>query len=766
MALLVMTLPPGAGRAPRLAFFLLIALLLPAQLLLAARARAQAVSAELSGTVRDAETGAPLARANVVLVGTGTGAATDAEGRYALPPVAPGAYVVAVSYLGYEPFREEVALRAGEERRLEVALAPRGVSIGEVVVTAAAEEEAQDLSVARLTAAEIKGLPTVLEPDVFRALQLLPGIQAVSDFSSGLYIRGGSPDQTLILLDAAPLYNPSHVFGFFSTFNPDAVGDVLVYKGAYPAEYGGRLGSVVALSTRRGAEEVSARVGVGLLASRASVSGPHPRGRWLVAVRRSTIEPLLAALNSADVEGVPESFSFYDVNARADLDLGAAGRLSLAGYAGRDRLLYPFRDVARFDVSYGNQALSARWTRPLAERLTAGLAAAASPYVSDPRAAFGGTGFRQATTLRDVTLRGTLGWDAAPAHAVEAGFKAGRFAFDLRRTFDGETRFRPSLRTGYVAAYVEDAYRPAERWTITAGLRASYYSNGRFARLSPRLSAEYRPTDALRLQAAYGRYRQHLSLVSSPFFSAFDVWLTTSDGVPPAYGDQFVAGLRAQLPGAFRLDVETYYRTMRALFEVDPLRTDVVGLDYADVFRFGEGYATGVEMLARRTEGRLNGFLSYAYSKTARRFRGFKNFQYYPPKHDRRHSLSLALNVDLSDTWRLTGVFRYGSGQAYTQPNAYFRLDSPFGNTNVTTLISDYNGARLPPYHRLDLGVRRQGRFLGIGRYELLLQVVNAYGRRNTWFYLFDTDADGSVGRTAVPQIPVPLPNVAFTVEF
>ncbi len=729
-----------------------------------AAARAQPVT--LSGRVTDARTGEALPLANVVLEGAATGTATDEAGFFALRGLAPGTYTLAVSYLGYRPYREQITLAAAEERRVQVALVPQELSIEEVVVTAQ-DAEAQDLGAATLPVADVAELPTVLEPDLFRALQLLPGIQAVSDFSSGLYIRGGSPDQTLILLDGAPIYNPTHVFGFFSTFNPDAIGEVLVYKGGYPARYGGRLGSVVALESRRGTAETEGRLSLGLLASRASAGGPHPWGTWMLAVRRSTLEPLLAALNAAEVGGIPERFSFYDVNGRVDLDLAPCDRLSLRFYAGQDRLLYPFLDEARFDVAYGNRAGSASWRHAFSDRITTRLTATASRYASDPRAEFGGTDFRQANTLTDYTLRGRMRWQAAPRHTLEAGFKTGRFGSEVQRTFDDVERFTSRLETQYAAAYVQDTYRPHERWTLTGGLRGSYYTNGAFARLAPRLSVAYRPTGALRLQAGYGRYVQYLALASSPFFSAFDTWLITSEGVSPSYGDQFLAGLQAELPGAWCLDVEGYYRTMRGLFNLDPQIPDVTGRDYAEVFRFGEGYAYGLEVFLRRSAGAVGGFLSYAYSKTMRRYRGFEGFRYYPPKYDRRHSLNLVMNYDFAPAWRLTSVFTYGSGQPYTAPQRYFKLqDSPLGSTTITTFVAPFNAARLPPYHRLDLGVRKAGRLFGIAEYELLLQVVNVYGRRNVWFYFFEPEEDNTITRSEVPQIPIPLPNVSLTLEF
>ena len=270
----------------------------------------------------------------------------------------------------------------------------------------------------------------------------------------------------------------------------------------------------------------------------------------------------------------------------------------------------------------------------------------------------------------------------------------------------------------------------------------------------------------MRLQAGYGRYYQFLTLVTSELFSGFDTWLTTGDGVAPSFGDQFVAGVKTRLAPGVDVDVEGYFRTMHDLFEYDPLLPDVAGLDYHELFRFGQGQAYGLEVLVQKTAGRFNGFLGYALSRTRRRYDEVNEGRFYAPKYDRTHDLHLVGNVDLSRSWRFTGVIAYATGQSYTEPKARFRLhDDPFEDEGGNVLVTEYNNARLPPYHRLDLGVSHLGRFFGLGDYELQLQVINAYSRRNTWFYLFDFE-DDTVVRREVPQIPVPIPNLSLTVRF
>lgn len=740
-------------------------------LLTVSAAQAQGpVPAAVSGYVTDETSGETLLLANIRVEGTRSGTATNNSGYYTLPGLPPGEHTLHFSYIGYRPAVVDVTLEAGEERRLDVALLPEGVEFEEITVTAETEleEEARNVGVLQLQTEMVKRLPTVLQPDVFRSLQLLPGVKAASDYSSGLYIRGGSPDQTLILMDRTTVYNPSHFFGFFSTFNPDAIKDVRLFKGGYPAPYGGRIGSVVDIYNRDGnRSEYEAGISLGLLSSRAIVEGPYGRGSWMLAIRRSTLEPILAALNRADVENIPEAFHFVDVNGKINFDASPSDRLSLSFYAGNDELDIDFLDDAMANLSYGNQTVSLNWTHLFSEHLFSNFTATGSRYASKPRLELAGTGFSQTNRVGDVSLKGDFEYIPNNRHSVGLGFWSGALAFDLRNEFDGEETLRSNLRSVYSSVYLEDTYRPLASLSLRMGVRLNYFQDGGSIRPAPRMSVEYRPMESLRLQAAYGRYHQFLTLITSELFSGFDTWLTTGEGVPPAYGDQFVGGAKFSGPFGTTFDVEGYYRTMHDLFELDPFISDPAGFEYKDLFRFGNGYAYGLETMIGKAGGALNGFVAYTIGRTQRRFPNVNEFRYYTPKYDRTHDIHLVLNYDLSRTWRATGVWAYATGQAYTAPTAQYRLESdPFGGSVKDVLVTEYNNARLPPYHRLDVGVSRRGTIFGRASYELQLQVINAYNRRNIWFYFYDFQDDDVIERTEVPQIPVPLPNIAFTLEF
>ena len=760
--------------------------------------------AALHGVVRSAATDAPLAGANVLVEGAGPeteglrrGAGADEAGAFRIGGLPAGRYVVQASYLSYEPLRREVTLAAGEERRLTLALQPASLEAEGVTVTGerAREEADRALGTERLTPAEIKNLPTPFEPDVFRALQLLPGVKAASDFSSGLYIRGGSPDQTLVRLGETTIYNPTHFFGFFSTFNPDAIGDVRLYKGGFPAEYGGRLGSVVDLENRRGsADGFSGTASLGLLAARVVLDGPLPavlapaedrRTTWMLAARRSTLEPLFALLRRQEVEGIPEQFHFYDLNGRVDVPLSGRSSLTLSGYAGADYIDLAFLEDAQVEIPYGNRAGTLRWTHLWGEQVFSEVAASASRYFSRPTFELASNTFRRTNELTDLAVSADLEASLG-AHTLRGGVRGSLFTTALERSLDGEVLFSPRIETSRFSAYAQDTWQPAEAWRVTTGLRVGYHTRGDHLRLGPRFSVQYRLPlwdERVHLQAGYGRYQQYLTLLTSELFSGADTWYTAGEGVPPAYGDQFVTGLKVDLPGALRLGVEGYYRTMRDLFQVDPFTQDAAGLPYADAFHFGEGYAYGLEMKLERSEERLTGLLGYTLAQTRRRFPLINLSEVqredlagmnarnalggaYPPKYDRRHDLKVVARYALGEKWEATGVFTYATGQAYTKPQAQYKLtNSPTRASTRNVFVSPFNGARLPPYHRLDVGVRRLGRLFGL-EYELQLQLLNAYNRRNIWFYYYEFEDDDTIRREEVPQLPIPLPNVALTVKF
>ena len=750
----------------------------------AAPAWAQPSTATVNGFVRDGETGETLIQATVLIEGAARGATTNVEGFYTLPDVPAGEPVsLRFSFVGFEPVRREVTLEAGQTLRLDVELSPEG--LGEVVVRADEPiEEERAVGLQEVPIRLVESLPSVFEADLFRSIQLLPGVKASSDFSSALYIRGGSPDQTLILLDGTTVYNPTHFFGFFSTFNTEAIKDARLFKGAYPSQYGGRLGAVVDVTNREGnRNRLAGNLSVGVLASRAGIEGPfaNGRGQFMVAARRSTLEPLLAVLRSQlDQDGIPESFYFYDVNARVGVDLSPNDRISVSGYTGRDKVGVPIGDDARFDLDYGNRTLSVGYNRILSGTSFAQVRATSSYYFSRPSGEIGTTPFERPNTITDLSLRADVEVLPSPRFEVRTGAWGGYFDLRLRSEFNGQVGVDFRSPATYGSGYVQTKYRPTADWVVTTGVRAEVFrsitdnqadtrtgASAGYLRVSPQLQVERLFGPNTVAQFAVGQYHQFLSLISNEAFSGFDTWVTTGVGVPPQRSEQAVLGLKTRLGPSYRFDVEVYGRTLRELFDTRPEVQDVAGLSYAELFRFGRGYATGAEFLLEKGVGRLTGLLSYTLGVTRRQYPDEPAFAtVFPPKYDRLHDVTAVVNVELGRNWTATVAGVYATGQAYTVPVGRYTVTGvPFETGGLNGLYSvRLNGQRLPPYHRVDVGFSRTGRLFRVADYELQLQIVNLYNRRNVWFVQYDFDAN-PVDQNVVRQLPI-LPNVSLSLRF
>lgn len=752
--------------------------------LLALTAAASAQPATVNGFVRDATSGETLLQATVRVEGTDRGAATNVQGFYTLGDLAPGTITVVASYIGYRSLRETVTLAPGQVVRLDLELTPEGVVTDEVVVEAEESiEEERAPGTSTVSIDLVEALPTVFEADLFRSIQLLPGVKSSSDFSSALYIRGGSPDQTLILLDGTTVYNPTHFFGFFSTFNTEAIKDVRLYKGAYPSTYGGRLGSVVDVYNRDGnRNETHGSLSVGLLASRVGVEGPLPglNGSYSFNARRSTLEPLLSVLREQlDEDGIPESFFFYDLNGKVSVDLSPNDRISVATYAGRDNVVVPFGEDARFDLDYGNRTGSLAYNRVLSGTAFAQTRLTASRYFSYPTGEFGETGFERPNTITDYSLRTDVEWIPSGRFELKTGVWGGFLDLGLRSSFNGSTQTDYRNPSRYASGYVQGRVRSSSGLILTGGLRAEYFRSetddllddrepvgSSYLRFSPQVQVEQRMSDDLVFQIAAGRYHQFLSLITNEAFSGFDTWVTTGVGVPPQESEQLVVGVKTNLGEAYRLDVEVYGRTLRDLFDTRPEVQDVAGLSYRDLFRFGEGYAYGAEFLLERGLGRLTGLVSYTFGVTRRRYPNEQQFDvYFPPKYDRLHDVTAVGNYELGRGWKATVAGAYATGQAFTTPSGLYVIDGlPFEDDDVVVSQTNaLNSSRLPPYHRMDVGFTKTGSW-SFADYELQLQAVNVYNRRNLWFLNYNR-GENPIEVTEIRQLPI-LPNVSLSLDF
>ena len=736
-------------------------------LLVAMPAAAQTPGVTLSGFVTDADNGESLPLASIVLAQVQLGAASNSSGYYAVKEVPAGTYEVVISYIGYKSWRDTLAF-SDQDVRLDVALQVESVDLEEIVIQAERREELEQATQSSFIALQVEPLqqmPAVGEADLLRSLQLLPGIQSASDVSSGLYVRGGGPDQTAILLDRIPLYNPSHMFGFFSTFNPDAIKDVQLYKGAYPAAYGRTLGAVLDVSNREGnRQRFSGRGGISLIASRLLAEGPVGQGSWMMAGRRTYLEPVLSAVRSFDVE-IPLSYYFYDFNGKVNQRWGD-DTFTVSTYWGQDDLRVDAEeeDESFADLRWGNRAVTARWTRVFSPTLFGHFMAAGSSYENTLLFSFFGTEFGIANSIRDWSLKADVDYFANRDHTLTLGLLATLFEFDYSQSFNQEEQslYQKSV---LASAYVQDEWQAGPTTRLRFGGRGTYFSVGDRLHFMPRLSLSRALSENIRVKAAAGMYRQYLQLITSEAFSGGDFWVPLDSSVEPGRSYQGVIGTEWNPSRRYQLSVEAYYTDLANLVVLDnAVAVDSESTRSEDIFKSGgSGWASGVEVFLQRRTGALTGWIGYTLGWTRRTFPELNRGRAFPPKYDRRHDLSFVVSYNLGK-WRLGSNLVYATGQAFTPASARYSLREPAtGSLQDYVLSAERNSARLLPYHRLDASASREFGLWGLD-VEFYVQIFNLYSRQNEWFVQFNTN-NPETEPEVIKQLPI-VPTLGFNFSF
>ena len=700
-----------------------------------------AQAATLSGFVTDADNGEALTRAAIAVEGLPLGTVSNNSGYYAVKQVPAGTHVVSASHAGYQTRWDTLRFGADEIVRLNLALVPKPV-VGEQIAV-----EAERIS---LRAKPVQQLPALGEADLLRSLQLLPGIQAVSDISSGLYVRGGGPDQTAILLDDIPLYNPSHLFGLFSTFNPDAIKEVNLYKGAYPAPYGRTLGAVLDVSNREGnRKRTSGRGGVSLISGRLLTEGPVGQGSWMLAGRRTYLESVLSAIRSRGVD-IPLNYYFYDFNGKVN-QRWSDDTFTVSTYWGQDDLRLDLEDdeESLVDLRWGNRALTARWTRVFSPALFGHFMAAGSEYESIIALRFLDAPVRIANSIRDWSLKGDLDYFANRNHTLSLGFLATLFEFHFARSFNERSQLDLRQEPVLLEGYVQDEWRPGPTTRVQLGGRGTYFSVGHRWHFAPRLSLSHALSDKVRVKAGGGVYRQHLQLITTEGFSGGDFWVPLDNTVEPGRSYQTVTGVEWTPSPRYQFSVEAYYTDLANLVTVDTEVPDDNEATHSEaVFKSGgTGWASGLEVFLQRRTGALTGWIGYALGWTRRTFPELNDGRPFPPKHDRRHDLSFVASYKVG-AWRFGASLAYASGQAFTPPS------EP---------SAQLNSARLLPYHRLDVSASRSFELWRIAS-EFYVQIFNVYSRRNEWFLQLDS-VDPEVDPRKIKQLPI-IPTLGFNFSF
>ncbi len=796
---------------------------------------ALAQSGAVNGFVRDASDGEPLAYCNVYLDKTGFGAATNDKGYFYIGHVPPGKYELVASYVGYKTQRRVVSIGPHQTANANLELSVGSIELKEVKVTAdrARFEREVEVSAVRLETKQLQFIPKVGgEVDLFRTIQLLPGVIATSDFSNRLYIRGGSPDQNLILLDGITVYNPSHLFGLFSPFIAEAVSDVTLLAGGFPAKYGGRLSSVLDVTTKEGnSKRLTGNLSASMIAAQGLLEGPlpgpkpetrspndetsqgdegqgtkdesatsagsaaagfKPSGSFLVAGRRTYLPDML--LRAFGVDGL--GYYFYDLMGKVNYEPWKDSRFTLTGLAAEDVL--DFWDPANPDglkarLAWGNRGISVRWNRVFTPILYGEVMTAWSNFFSNFNVNLGNeTDVRMSTDLTDCTLKADLTWYAADRLTSDFGCEF-RYATN-RMSFDFDTTgFKRSATFWPLALHADGKWElVAGRLFLKPGLRLSCYLQGQsdttradtLARLSkgwrfapePRLGLKYLPGKNTALNLALGRFTQPLVTLNSTdaVFSIYDIWLPVpgSRALPDAY--HCIAGAEQWLGRDIVVSLEGYYKSYNNLLETR------YGQFFTppDSLLDADGISYGADLMIRRTEGWVKGWISYSYMWTRRSI----GDEVYHPHYDRRHNANLVLTfpkvywgVDISAKWTLGTGLPYSGSVGY-YPMYQYRPSDPdwFRRPEWNFINGPRDAFRYPVYHRLDASLTKTWNvdwsrlmhfFPPRSEVTAFLDLINLYNAQNVLLYYWEIGDSGLPVRHSVGMIPI-LPTIGVKVRF
>ncbi len=727
----------------------------------------------ISGYVRDAGTGEELIGTNIYVKGDMTrGTTTNVYGFYSLTLPA-GEYVLVYSYLGYDVQKHSIVLDTNIRHNVELGV---GVTISEVVVTAEQEDanvQSTQMGTVELSMDEIRKLPALLgEVDVLKTIQLLPGVLSAGEGTAGFYVRGGGPDQNLILLDEAIVYNPGHLLGFFSVFNADAIKNTTLIKGGMPAEYGGRLSSVVDIQMHEGNNryfEVDG--GVGLIASRLTVQGPlrERTSSFMISGRRTyafdLAQPFLANTNFDGTR-----YHFYDLNAKVNHRFSDKNRIFLSSYFGRDVLHYSSAERGfSMSMPWGNSTATLRWNHLFSNKLFMNTSVIFNDYQFEIEGRQEEFRFNLFSGIRDWNARVDFDYFAAYNHHIRFGLNYTYHTFtpNIASAQADNVSFESGISTLHAheyAVYVQDDIKISSRLGAMIGLRASgftqtgpytssldsaVYASGEpvktYTGLEPRLTARYALNEQSSFKAGFTLTNQYLHLVTASTSTLpTDIWLPSSEWVEPQRSIQYAVGYFHNFrQNRWEASVELYYRDLFNQIEYSESFVPSFTSNEAEEFVFGRGRAYGAEFFVNKKRGQLTGWLGYTLARTERIFEDINNGEPFPATYDRTHDLSLVLNYELSDKWSVSAAFVYGSGNTYTPYESFI-----FINNRLSIQYGDRNSAREHAYHRLDLSAtytpRPKSDRPWTGNWTF--SVYNVYNRKNTFLRYYDPRFDAETG--------------------
>ena len=774
---------------------ILFALFHPAQL------KAQPSSGRINGVLRDAETGEPLLYANISLKNTGIGAATDKLGYYIITNIPAGNYTLQILMIGYERTELEISVVPGLEQRHDFEIKPIDIEGQEVVVTGERQrfEKQVEVSAVNLSMRDVKMMPAFVEADIFRTLQLLPGVQSSSDFSSALVVRGGSPDENLIMLDGIEIYNPFHLGGVFSTFNADAIADAEFLAGGFPAKYGNRISSVLSITGREGDSKHSKLFGdrplgkyfdisqtrgeVNLLSSKLLLEGPLLKGSWMFSGRRTYFDQLARIYYWAKDEPMDWSYYFYDFQGKVIQNLSPTSRLTFAHYKGRDRIAFQLEQSdsdVNFGWDWGNSTKSIEWRWVPNSKFVSTLSLANTIYQFDVDLSYSSTDttgveagnrFLVFNQIDDWTLKENVDWFISSEHTVTLGLEYKDLGVNFNIGND-EVKFIDENQYNTIfSGILQEKWQPNPVIMAQAGLRVSKYSAHDQLYYEPRLGFKYLLNKDLALKGAWGIYNQYIFTAQDEdaILSIVDFWNPIPSNYKAKSVQHFILGLEQWLGDGWFASLEGYYKPYSNTLVINPNQAYE---DPLDDYTEGTAEVYGAELLLKKNVGQVTGWLGFSYMDSQQEFDFNGDGQIidsdgerYKSKYDQPFSVNLVLNYAPStrNTFGLTvsssssNLYTPTVGYTYTQNGSSFDFSNPY--SRLTELKGTRNSARYPSYFRTDVSYSRSIRPFGIeGLFKI--QIINVTNHFNTFVYNWDLSAGTVEGIGMFPFLPT------FGVEF
>lgn len=748
----------------------------------------------VSGTVKDKKSGESIIGAIIRIPEVkGAGAASNEYGFFSIT-VAEGDYSLSVTMSGYKTQTQPLALH--QNQKVDFVLEDTTYTNQAVVITAERKDENvtdPQMGAQKLDMKEINKIPVLFgEKDVLKTIQLLPGIKSGGDGGAGFFVRGGAADQNLILLDEAPVYNASHLLGFFSTFNSDAIKDVTVYKGNAPAQYGGRLASVLDVKMNDGNnQKYHVGGGIGLISSKLNVEGPivKNKGSFLVSGRRTYADVFLKLSNNETTKN--SQLYFYDLNLKANYQLNDHNRIFLSGYFGRDKIGL----ANAFGIDWGNATGTLRWNHIVNERLFSNTSLIFSNYSYKITISGSTADFDITSKIRDYNVKHEYQFFPNPKNKIRFGFNSiyhivtpGQITTSENSAINPiKLQDRFSLEN---AVFIGNEWSATDRLNITYGLRGSAfsilgkgdfysfnsegvvsdttsYSSGQIVKtyfnIEPRISAGYLINESSSVKISYARNTQYLHLLSnSTSTSPTDLWVMSSPIIKPELADQYAIGYYQNFrDNSIECSVEVYYKNMFNQIDYkNGANTQANELVEGELL-FGKGRAYGVELFAKKKYGKITGWVSYTLSRSERQVNGINDGSWYPVKQDRTHDVAVVVMYDYKK-WSFAATWVYNTGAAVTFPSGKYVVDG-----QVQFYYTERNGYRMPAYHRLDLGATWERKKTEKFESSWNFSVYNAYGRENAYVITFQQDPnDASKTQALQTSLFKMVPSVSYNFRF